>query len=260
MKIIVEEIRIRAYQDIIRLADDILNILIKNNEDIFEKKDDERVEIERLVVSDSNIDENKYSDDVVKQMIRSGIVLKFDNNLASSGRYGNGIIRLNPSKNQIKKYLNYYYNLYDGDLQALTKRQIASPLNILFSVVFRKILVHELRHYYDDVKTNGKYTKDSRSKVYYKNLYNKHTSEKWYEYFNLPHEYWARYTEYIGSVINKDFTSIDFPFFFDKFKKEYYKWDVLEKKAKRKLIKALYKFFMAKKEIDYKVKENLKKT
>lgn len=119
-------------------------------------------------------------------------------------------------------------------------------------VGYRSIILHELQHALDHFKSDGKYHSDKKSKKYYKEL--KHdpadpnspdmTPEEYDIYLTLPHEYWARFSEWLSNMnfINKDFKHI-----FNIFRQTFTGYNLLDEKHKRIMQRALYNYWDMKK-------------
>lgn len=135
----------------------------------------------------------------------------------------------------------------DPDDNSFSEEDCVRILKTSLGVAYRNDIIHELQHAFDFFKSDGKYTNDKLSKSYYQKYKPDHydlnyekTPEEYLAYLNLPHEYWARLSEYVNSTtkLNRDFDTL-----FDDFKKSnIIRFNQINSpKDKAKLIKALYK-------------------
>ena len=208
-----------------------------------------------ISIDDMIFDKEKYK--ILKNFIsdkNDPIVIIFDKNIRNSN-FDNqhNIIRIKYD-NEFNELINYYIkntdkNPEDNTISTNDKIRI---LKTAIGVVYRSDIIHELQHAYDFFISNKKYNKNKKSlnyyskyKDYFKDQNIKITPEQYKEYLDLPHEYWARFSEFISDTYifkNKPFDNI-----LDKFKKStiirYYD---LNQNSKKKLIKALYKYWYLK--------------
>lgn len=168
--------------------------------------------------------------------------LEFDVNMSkeNAGTYYYG-------NNQIK--LNFYPEYFIEILEFQEGLDCPSKVKQAFSRLYGKNLLHELQHAYDAFRSKNLYAKDKRSKKYYKKLKNPQSnslSDKEMDnlYLSLPHEYWARFSEFIGSIFFAGKPS--FSVYLKVFKENFEGWDVLKNSDKIRLIKALYKYYTSK--------------
>ena len=119
---------------------------------------------------------------------------------------------------------------------------------------FKNTLVHELQHAFDDYRSGGKYVSDKKSKNYYKDLdyspfktNTSRTDSQKAAYYGLPHEYWARFSSYI----TRNFINFDRPFkdMAEDFKLWFQGYNRLGENDKKRLQKALYKYWSEENEI-----------
>lgn len=273
MKILINE-SVMLHRELERFANEILEACAEENESIFEDIEDEVDElyVGRVNISERNVKLGNYRNDIIRKIIKQNLIISFLDK-RSYGQIYNGTfyrgkfpetlhINLNPVSLNLKEMLEYLYKENDGDLDVLESFSgFNPPLYTAFKTAFHTTLVHELRHLYDAFISNNLNSKDKKSRNYYKNLYDKNTREAFREYYNLPHEYWARYSEFTASVINKRFDRISFQELYTQFKKEFVFWSGfkkdnaeegsgMEEDAKRRLRKALYKFYIEKRDLD----------
>jgi hypothetical protein len=117
--------------------------------------------------------------------------------------------------------------------------------------ILKPTITHELQHAYDDFKSDGKYITDKKSKNYYKNLMfsvNEPNEKLYKEYLNLPHEYWARFSQFISVYryyIKSRFVKQNFYTLLNSFKTSpIIQYNYIEEDSdKKRLIKALYKYW-----------------
>ncbi len=98
-------------------------------------------------------------------------------------------------------YVNYLRTTF-SDLSELTEDR----LHRIFSYTFISPLIHELRHVYDSFRSRGKYVDSKKAKEYFQKYHpfgkeesTPKTPEQYDEYINLPHEVWARFTQWLQS-------------------------------------------------------------
>jgi hypothetical protein len=163
-------------------------------------------------------------------------------------------LNLNKFKNNNFKYIK---NLVESDIEveiagrksyysgpykliALSETEyLSAPEGSDIKKIYRNILVHELQHAYDDLRSKGKYTQDKQSQEYYKSKYKSH-----YSYLKLPHEVWARFAElaeHITIYIRKsDLVGI--------VEDNLRGWEYLDEPMKRRILKSAYKLYDIKRE------------
>lgn len=144
-------------------------------------------------------------------------------------------------------YLNALYINTDENIELIENldyedRYGTNELNEdLFISTFTSSLLHELRHHYDSYISKGKYDSDKKSIKYYDNR------EKGVEnldlYYRLPHEYWARLTQFIADYksyfYGRKFNDILFYLKND----EHFNFGKLTEKDKKKIINTLYRLW-----------------
>lgn len=180
------------------------------------------------------------------------IIFKYNksknNNKAEYNEHNNTITIYNTFKivDEIKNLFKYRSN------KNISKED-AIKLFYLSCEDIKGSLVHELQHALDNIKSNGNYTKNKKTKEYFKNKQrlNLSDNELIEDYLNLPHEYWARFSQYIlkhKNLINSRLVKNNFIELFNNFKKS----DIIhfnsikDQKDKKILIKALYKYWYLK--------------
>jgi hypothetical protein len=211
-------------------------------------------------------DNTKYSDNIKKFIGSAGVTIHFVTNIASSGLYSKSISQMEFGNTTIPRKDNrIYINLNDGKFikslehegifeYSFTPEEFQEMLKKALTAGLKDTIVHELQHAYDDFISNGKYASDKRSKKYYaNNTYNSFDpeskmSDKQYEqYLNLPHEYWARFSEALASIdVRPDLD--DFNSVFNDFKYSFAGYETLLPNAKKRILNSLYKFYVLKKD------------
>lgn len=119
---------------------------------------------------------------------------------------------------------------------------------------FHNVLVHELWHMYDDWRTQGRvFTKGKKWKGFKKKFGHSLNNSKLdshreavTNYYNLPHEMWARVAQSIALIDFSVMTSFDEVY--KKFKKNFDGWNSLDEQNRRKMIKSIYKIWKNSKE------------
>jgi hypothetical protein len=157
----------------------------------------------------------------------------------------NSLINITFSKEYFFKILDMFNNTRDFSV---------NKFYIILKELIKNIVIHELQHAYDDFRSKKKYDTDKRSKNYYekykeyfenKDENKKMTPEQYKEYLNLPHEYWARFTDYADSKGIDFFKKENI----NKIIKDFMKSDIIEMdqiekyKDKKILLKTLYKYW-----------------
>lgn len=248
----------RDAKEIGNITSEIINFVSENNFPIVNriaKRNNGDYHFNKDVFSISGVAlKNQY--DVLDSLIKSNLSFWFVNNIKNSyfSGDGGGQIRINhPSKNFIStlKYnIESSHDLRDLEDGSFSKEDCIKILKISVGASYRRIIAHEIQHALDYLKSKGKYTSDLKSKNYYKKLISdprdinsKDMSQKEYlTYLNLPHEYWARFTEYVADNSPYFFTNP-----FDKVLKDFKDSNIIRfnsiksSKDKRRLLKAIYK-------------------
>jgi len=193
-----------------------------------------------------HIEMYEYLKDFILNKKRLTVIFK--NDITSNGLF-NGSRNIIEIKNteDFKKNLRYQIKVApkDPDDNSIKTDDAFRALKSSIGVAYRSILLHELQHAYDDFRSKGKYLSDKRSRKFYeknKNISNKPFDMKIYlQYLKLPHEYWARFTQFAGAYfyINRPFKEIlrdfkDSPII---------RFNDIPEKDQKRLIKALYMFW-----------------
>lgn len=116
-------------------------------------------------------------------------------------------------------------------------------------------LWHELQHANDDFKSRGNYNRTVQSKEYNKirtsGAYDIDglTKEIYDLYLSIPHEYWARLTQFVNAHVYPN-PNVEFRRIYNYFRNSFKGYETLNEKDKRKLSKALYGYYLKAKEND----------
>ncbi len=188
---------------------------------------------------------------ILKSNVRIYFVL---DSISSGGVYANyNIIKINQSNKEFLDNIKYNLNITekDADDNSITADDCKRILRTALGVAFRSVLLHELQHAYDDFRSKGKYTHDKLSQDYYKKLKyayddvkSKMSEEERKIYLSLPHEYWARFNEFLSDISAFNFKRKGLKFFLDYFKQNFVGYEHISDDAKKRLSKALYKFYI----------------
>ena len=209
-------------------------------------------------------DINKYT--FLKSFLREFpikiVIVKWLNNAVgvwvSYGGGDGGEINLNLREGDFIGELDWFCEQYNLRYNWNDENAYAG-LRYVLNDEFKNTLVHELQHAFDDYRSGGKYSSDKKSKNYYKGLdyspFKSNTSRTDSQdaaYYGLPHEYWARFSSYI----TKNFINFDRPFkdMSEDFKLWFQGYNRLGENDKKRLQKALYKYWLEENEIK---KENI---
>lgn len=133
---------------------------------------------------------------------------------------------------------------YKSDILNDKKNKKDLALEIFYDS-FKDVLVHELQHAYDDYRTNGKFVKNKRTQDFFNKVGKIETKEDLKKYLNMPHEYWARFSQTV-SKFNKHDWNEDFNLLLSGFKKDFHGYEYLPEKDQKRIIKALYKLYKLK--------------
>lgn len=199
----------------------------------------------------NNIVNNKNDYKLVNNLIENNLYFSWnDNTIYSYFTYKPFQIKIKyPNKNFIET-LNYHISLLhkDPDDNSISKEDAIRALKTSLGVAYRSTIIHELKHAYDYLISKGNFDKDKRSKLYYKKYNHDHemTPEQYQEYLNLPHEYQARFSQFLSHInyeLKKDFNYILYVFK----NSNIIKYNrINDPKDKKRLIKALYKYWYLK--------------
>lgn len=220
-----------------------------------------------------------YDDQVLQMAQESNIPIYFMLKRSSSA-----------SKSGMDSYASYMRTDMGGseiivyitmkDMQELNSKykdgHIRIPRDVYVSLYYmaHSYLLHELKHYFDDVRTKGKIYQTKQAKAYFddqrlgvhKNIYQaaeKEADEKVREellrisqdYLNLPHEIWARYSQAMDKVrfvkldiedtpeggLSTSETMIPLPEFVGDFKRRLEYLRHIQPKHRRRMLKAAVK-------------------
>jgi hypothetical protein len=163
-------------------------------------------------------------------------------------------IALDFPNDEFKRSLTYNFKILSEEYKNKIppKKRLDFALRSSLGATYRSILLHELQHAYDDYRSGGLYAKDKESKQLYNMRakrdarYDKQSETEpshveWLLYYQVPHEYWARYNEtlnYLLSSMHRPFQKV-----FDYFKMYMTGWKVIKPKNQKKIIRSLYKFW-----------------
>lgn len=182
-----------------------------------------------------------------------GIYVQFARGMKSKGYYINKrktiYLNYDINENEFLRLIEHGISVFKKNgIDVLNRAQKFYLLKQAIEMVFSETILHELRHAYDDFRSGGKFISDKKSIKYYTKKKNKTqsnedemTEKDWREYYNLPHEYWARFSTYLRKVRNINYNSITFNDLYNNFKDFFVGYDVLNNKDKKRLINALYK-------------------
>jgi len=166
------------------------------------------------------IDIPNKPNDLMEFMETSDIKVVFTENIPQRGLFLNGKITIKvPNKAFVK-------NASKGFSMAINS--------------IKDTLVHELQHAYDWWRSNGKYNSDKKSKKYYQGDTEAPLSpEQKKLYYQLPPEYWARFSETIYKIDKR----LPFEAFYEVFQKKFRGWDVLSPNDLKRLKKAIWGYW-----------------
>ena len=242
--------------DLTDLADEIMDYFAQNNVGMIDKIYKKGLDIDTLQFPNdqqylSKIVTNpaEYTSDIATFIKTFPVLIKFVNNITSSGLYGDKkgwfkdkkMIRLNLNRNSFTNSIAKRTAAPEG-----SRIDNYSILREALSTDIKSTLVHELQHAYDDYRSGGKYTTDKSSREYYKT--NKFdpldpnatmTDAQKEMYYNLPHEQWARFSETLSRM---DITGKSFDDVKEEFAQIYIGYNRLSPQDQRRLLKALYKY------------------
>lgn len=172
---------------------------------------------------------NKFKSPEVRDFVKAN---DYSVNFEDYSYNSNGIflpthraIQINTSK-LFPKVDQWSLRVYDKYLSELSAEEIADaangykelvPMRVINSFLeglYKKelisTLIHELQHAIDNFRSGGKYDSDKRSREYYAKArtgeYTPAGEEgpmkpgQYEEYLQLPHEYWARFSQFVNDV------------------------------------------------------------
>lgn len=241
--------------EIIDLAKEILNYISHLNEDkifllhknhnLFNNIEENIVILTQQYYIHNIVDINNYK--FLKEFISNfDLKIQFVNKNIINGdsRYvkSKKIILVNGQQKDFHDTLM----VYKKQINNLLKSNLSKITNEIFEESFKESIVHELKHAYDDYRTNGDFVIHKKTLDFFKNGDKEiKTKEDYIRYLNLPHEYWARFLETISNFNEYDWSE-DFNLLYNGFKKNFIGFDFLPIKAKKRLIKSLYKLYLYK--------------
>lgn len=144
---------------------------------------------------------------------------------------------------------NFYDTLldYKSDILNIRNRNdIYKITKNIFYDSFKSLLVHELQHAYDDYRTSGNFYKTKETFDFLSGDRDVSKFKELVKYLNIPHEIWARFSETVSDFNDEDWKE-DFNSIVKGFKKNFYNYNYVPEKYKKKLLKALYKLYDLKK-------------
>ena len=194
---------------------------------------------------------------ILKEFIKeSGIRVEFSNKAGTSGVYVGGSLKRIYIKMDTKPFANDFAYQVDIAMHLLKKlppeSKMINALDIVMGANIRSTLIHELQHAYDDWRSGGKYDRNKRTADYRKTYSTDTLSggdvtfspEHWAKYVQLPHEYWARFSQTVRDIFmfpaayEKPFPDIQ-----KKFVEKFPGYKLMQEPDKKRLLKALYKYW-----------------
>jgi hypothetical protein len=154
------------------------------------------------------------------------------------------LIKLNGRSKDLSETLTEFKN---NILKINNKDDIFKISEEILIDVYKISLVHELQHAYDDYRTDGKFVYHKKTQDFFKKFKNNNlkTKEDFIQYLNVPHEFWAKYSETVSNFTDQDWEE-DFMLLLKGFRDNFIGYKTLNDKTKRRLIKALYKLYTLK--------------
>jgi len=189
------------------------------------------------------------------------VTVNFTNSISSHGAYvaltgakGGGKIFIKTDTKGFAELFGYGIDHAISRHKTPTASEMMKPFKLAAGSNFRTVLVHELQHAYDDWRSKGKYRTSKQAKDYQKQYGDNAdimspgevmwSAERWAKYAGMPHEYWARFTQTVRSLFmfpsayDKAFPAIE-----KEFKREFPGYDKITDDDKKRLSKALYKYW-----------------
>ena len=232
-----------------QLADDIFIKFSKMGDDFLnEYENDNQVCIEGNLTTFANPNEYSVLKDFINEFEFEYISFEYVDNKDFKGAFipneekkhvfnNKGGIVINPNIN------NFNINLNKN------KQLSKIKTNVLYKTLtetFKTTLVHELQHAFDYYRSSGNFSKSKKTDRYEKmvndiKLSDTSSMSKDVEnlYNNLTHEQWGRFT---GAVSEIDFNDT-FENILSIFKSKFRKYDNLSVNDKKRINKALYKYY-----------------
>ena len=173
----------------------------------------------------------------------------------TSGQYNNysNVITIFVDYVPFKKELDYYIDRISDDNKNLTE-QLLEPIikegiiKLIMDYLFlerdikgiKKVLVHELQHWYDNIRSSEKNLDNN-----FIQAMQKYEEGKLDDYLKLSHEISARYTETISNI-DKYVSWKEYKY---NFINEFNGWHLMSDDIKKRLLKRLYVEYMADKKV-----------
>lgn len=243
LKLKIKQLIVEGYKEIneiSKLSDEIVNLLALS-----------WVRISRVIsrqgvfsTSLNKIITNKESYKTLNDFIENSnlAIVFFKSNPKNRG----GFIEDQDDNGQLTIGININYDKFYGELskQRLTSNDERQVKINAVNNIFKPIMVHELQHAYDHYRSNGNFknTKKTHEFIgkYGDNIENwDKDPELLKNYYNLPHEIWARFSQAAYKLdLNKDINQ-----FYQDFKNSFYKYELLSDEDKKRLGKAIYKYY-----------------
>lgn len=166
----------------------------------------------------------------------------------------------------VKIYDKYVKNIsYDKMVDIIHNWGNVAPPAVIAkynAAVYKKMestLIHELQHGLDFSRSGGKYAKDKASISYfdkiksgeYKSMVrddSPKSAEQWRDYFNLPHEYWARFSQFVHATkwhYKRKLMDQRPQDLLVALKLKFPHWDWLDDTSKRRVLKATINYYEA---------------
>lgn len=142
------------------------------------------------------------------------------------------------------------YSMYSYQDEIAPSKILHSFARLMLTGV-ESVLIHELQHIVDNHRSKGKFDDDPRSNAYYKKYSGSSDfdTERAFQYLNLPHEYWARFSQFIKKINFLDksdqvkkYSPRDLLKFLQM---NFEHWDVLVTPAQRRILKATINYYEA---------------
>lgn len=240
VKVIVESIE--SNRDLFFLIEKIMNMVLEKFHENLKKMRDNFVYQENMVLLYINpitlyYNDIKTSDDFsdnLKNAMKKTYPLKIYFHPITVGTIDKG------NYSRIHKTINVYFELSPSDMEMYLKRDDKYAVGDFYRLV-KSVLIHELKHWYDDIMTDGKTFDDLKSKRYYKEKAenrNRTPEEKikfQERYLKLDHEISARFAQIMQDLY---YTRVDsLQDVVDYFKSNFVGWNILNNRQKRSLIR-----------------------
>lgn len=222
----------REIQELSMLADDIINYFSKQNAETMFAKIKQDGELTKRNILFPNVslkklssiveDLSKYTRKIQDFITVFNVKILFNPYPYRGGSY-NSSIQLIKINYPHKKYINamHTYKVINFD-NTVTDEVIDNPVERMKKIMHSSLkdtIIHELQHAYDSYRSNDKYGTDKKSKEYYSARKKERSNDNDTPslspteirniYLNLPHEYWARFSQTVYNMyINKPFDEV----------------------------------------------------